>query len=192
VEFLDKKDNKTLTMFSRLFLYYNTRAIEGTVNFDSGAYIRDTVKSFVKTGCCPETVWPYIINKFKKKPNQQSYNQAKPHMATVYSRINGLANMKACLASGYPFVYGFNVYESFLSQQVANTGIVPMPAPGESLMGGHAGLAVGYDDVSQRFTIQNSWGTGWGQNGFYTIPYAYLSNTNLASDFWVINRTKSE
>jgi C1A family cysteine protease len=96
------------------------------------------------------------------------------------------APMKGCLASGYPFVFGFTVYDSFESQQVANTGIVPMPASGESVVGGHAVMAVGYDDSQHRFIVRNSWGSGWGMQGYFTIPYAYLTEANLSSDFWTI------
>ena len=94
--------------------------------------------------------------------------------------------MKGCLASGFPFVFGFTVYESFESQEVAKTGMVPMPAAGESVLGGHAVLAVGYDDGHQRFIVRNSWGTGWGMQGYFTMPYAYLTERDLSSDFWTI------
>ena len=103
-----------------------------------------------------------------------------------YSRVTqSLTQMKGCLASGYPFVFGFTVYDSFESQQVANTGIVPMPASGESVVGGHAVMAVGYDDSQHRFIVRNSWGSSWGMQGYFTIPYAYLE-ANLSSDFWTI------
>jgi C1A family cysteine protease len=94
--------------------------------------------------------------------------------------------MKGCLASGYPFVYGFTVYESFESPQVAKTGIVPMPATSEKVLGGHAVLAVGYDESSQRFIVRNSWGPTWGMAGYFTVPYAYLTDANLSDDFWTI------
>ena len=104
-----------------------------------------------------------------------------------YSRVSRtLSQMKGCLASGYPFVFGFTVYDSFESAEVAKTGVVPMPAPRESVLGGHAVLAVGYDDGQQRFIVRNSWGTGWGMQGYFTIPYAYLTDRGLASDFWTI------
>jgi len=79
--------------------------------------------------------------------------------------VQNLNQMKGCLASGYPFVYGFSVYESFMSQQVAQSGHAPMPAPGEQQVGGHAVLAVGYDDASQWFIVRNSWGVNWGMQG---------------------------
>jgi C1A family cysteine protease len=94
--------------------------------------------------------------------------------------------MKGCLASGYPIVIGFTVYESFESASVAKTGAAPMPASGEKVMGGHCVLVVGYDDSTQRFMCMNSWSTKWGQKGFFTIPYAYLTDEDLAADFWTI------
>jgi C1A family cysteine protease len=172
---------------SRLFIYYNERVMEGTVNSDSGAMIRDGIKSIAKQGVCPETQWPYIIDKFTRKPTQPCYKEALKHQAVSYQRlVQTLTQLKGCLASGYPFVLGFTVYESFESQQVAQTGTVPMPAAGEQVLGGHAVLAVGYDDSTQRFIVMNSWGTDWGMHGFFTMPYAYFTDTNLSDDFWTV------
>ena len=97
-----------------------------------------------------------------------------------------LSKFKGVLASGYPFVFGFTVYDAFESAEVAKTGVLNLPAKGESVLGGHAVLAVGYDDAGQRFIVRNSWGNKWGQKGYFTIPYAYLLDGNLADDFWTI------
>ena len=97
-----------------------------------------------------------------------------------------LHQMQGCLASGTPFVVGFSVYESFESEEVARTGVVDMPGPKEKQVGGHAVVAVGYDNAAQRFTVRNSWGKSWGQKGYYTMPYAYVTNPQLAMDFWAI------
>jgi C1A family cysteine protease len=94
--------------------------------------------------------------------------------------------MKGCLAAGYPFVFGFTVYESFESQEVAQTGHAPMPATTEQVLGGHAVVAVGYEDANQWFIVRNSWGTGWGMAGYFTLPYTYVTQPRLASDFWTI------
>ncbi len=96
--------------------------------------------------------------------------------------------MKGCLASGYPFVFGFSVYESFESDDVTKTGIVPMPGPAskDGFLGGHAVLAVGYDDSQSRFIVRNSWGDKWGNKGYFTMPYAYLLDENLSDDFWTV------
>jgi C1A family cysteine protease len=172
---------------SRLFIYYNERVMEGTVNSDSGAMIRDGIKSIAAQGDCPESEWPYDIAKFANKPTPQCYTDALKYKAVQYQRlVNHLNQMKGCLASGYPFVFGFTVYDSFESQQVAQTGVVPMPAAAEQVLGGHCVVAVGYDDAQQRFIIRNSWGTGWGMQGYCTMPYAYLTDTNLSDDFWTV------
>lgn len=187
MEFDQKKQNLPDFIPSRLFIYYNERAMEGTVDSDSGAMIRDGVKSVNNLGVCPESEWPYDISQFTDKPSTQSYHDALNCKALQYSRVaRSLNQMKGCLAAGSPFVFGISVYESFESSQVASTGVVPMPARSEQLLGGHAILCVGYDDGQQRFIARNSWGTGWGQNGYFTIPYLYLMNSGLSSDFWVI------
>jgi C1A family cysteine protease len=172
---------------SRLFIYYNERAIEGTVSIDSGAMIRDGIKSVASQGVCPEPEWPYDIARFARKPSAQCYKDAKLDRAVSYQRlVQDLNQMKGCLASGFPFVFGFTVYESFESPQVAKTGQVQMPAAGEATLGGHAVMAVGYDDTQQRFIVRNSWGPNWGMKGYFTMPYAYLIDRNLSDDFWVI------
>ncbi|HEY3699214.1 MAG TPA: C1 family peptidase [Spongiibacteraceae bacterium] len=172
---------------SRLFIYYNERAMEGTVHTDAGAMIRDGIRSIAKLGVCNETQWPYTVGKFATKPSKTSYKSALLHQALSYQRVLQTLNQcKGCLASGFPFVFGFTVYESFESAAVANSGDVPMPATDETCIGGHAVLAVGYDDAKQRFLVMNSWGTGWGKKGYFTLPYSYLIDSNLAADFWTL------
>jgi C1A family cysteine protease len=140
-----------------------------------------------REGVCPEREWPYDITKFTNKPDASCYKDARRYRAVQYQRlVQNINQMKGCLASRYPFVYGFTVYESFESQRVAQTGIVPMPRPGEQVVGGHAVLAVGYDDSQQRFIVRNSWGPTWGMQGYFTVPYAYLTDSSLSSDFWIV------
>jgi C1A family cysteine protease len=182
-----KQKQAHVFMPSRLFIYYNERAIEGTTGTDSGAQIRDGIKSVAAQGVCDEKLWPYDIAKFADKPPESCYKDAKKHKVSSYQRLaQNLMQMKGCLASGYPFVFGFTVYESFESQAVAKSGQVPMPAPAESVLGGHCVMAVGYDDAQSRFIIRNSWGETWGMEGYCTMPYAYLSQSDLSSDFWTI------
>jgi C1A family cysteine protease len=165
--------------FSRLFIYYNERVLEHTINSDSGAMIRDGIKTLAKQGACSEKSWPYEVARFKSRPAATCYQEALQHQITSYRRILTLDQMRTCLAEGFPFVFGFTVYESFETQEVARTGIVNLPKPQEQVLGGHAVLGVGYDDSSQRFLVRNSWGT---------LPYKYLSNRNLSDDFWTIRR----
>jgi hypothetical protein len=173
---------------SRLFIYYNERVMENTVNSDSGARIRDGIKSVAKTGYCPETEWLYDITKFAVRPPAICYQDAKKYKALSYQRVmQSLSQMKGCLAAGTPFVAGFSVYESIRNAEVEKTGNIPLPQQKEALLGGHAILIVGYDDTKQVFNLRNSWGDGWGDGGYGTLPYAYLSSPRLASDFWVIN-----
>ena len=172
---------------SRLFIYYNERVLENTVAHDAGAMIRDGIKTVSTQGVCPETEWPYDIAQFATKPSSTCYSDATKHRAISYAQVaQTLPQMKGCLASGYPFILGFTVYESFESPQVAQTGEVPMPAAAEKVLGGHCVVAVGFDDATSRFRIRNSWGTGWGQQGYATMPYTYLLSTGLANNFWTI------
>jgi C1A family cysteine protease len=172
---------------SRLFIYYNERVIEHSVASDSGAQIRDGIKSVAKLGDCPETEWPYVPAKFKTKPAAACYAAALKYKVVSYQRMaQTLGQLKGCLASGWPFVFGFTVYESFESPPVAKSGHAPLPAAGESVVGGHAVVGVGYDDARQWFIVRNSWGAGWGLQGYFTLPYAYVTGTDLAGDFWTI------
>lgn len=186
LEFLDKRPDSLYTDVSRLFIYYNERVLEGAVDFDSGASLRNGIKTLKKTGYCWESLWPYSIESFARKPPQKCYAQARAHRVQSYHRLTTVSEMLACLAEGYPFVFGFAVYESFESQQVARTGNVPMPKKDERMLGGHAVLAVGYDQTKKRFLVRNSWGMGWGRDGYFTMPYAYLET--LSADFWTIRK----
>jgi C1A family cysteine protease len=186
LEFLEMKKWKKQADLSRLFVYYNERVIEDTVDYDAGAMIRDGIKSLAKQGVCLEKTVPYNIDHFKQKPSDAAYKEALLHQIKSYHRVNGLQETLQCLASGYPVVFGFTVYDSFESQEVAKTGIVPMPGRDEQVLGGHAVLAVGYDQASKRITVRNSWGTGWGSGGYCFMPYDYFTTRGLTSDAWTI------
>jgi C1A family cysteine protease len=191
-EFVQKKETPDFFMPSRLFIYYNERDMEGTVKVDAGAKIRDGMKVVANLGVCPETEWPYKISKFASKPSVKNYTSASKHKVLSYKRITqSLSQMKTCIAEGYPFVFGFAVYESFESNAVAKSGIVPMPTKDEKSLGGHAVTCVGYDDDKGCFLIRNSWGKDWGIDGHCWMPYAYVTHGSLASDFWTIRQTNA-
>ncbi len=187
IEFDQRKQKKPEFTPSRLFIYYNERVIEGTADSDAGAQIRDGIKSVAGQGACHENLWPYQENQFAQQPPKSCYTDALAHKTVLYQRlIQTLSTMKGCLASGYPFVFGFTVYDSFESDQTAASGVVPMPQADESVIGGHAVVAVGYDDKASQFIVRNSWGIDWGQKGYFRMPYAYLTQSTLASDLWTI------
>jgi C1A family cysteine protease len=171
---------------SRLFIYYNERVLENSVSSDSGATIRDSMKAVAGLGVCAESEWPYDLSKLLDKPNPQCYTDALLNQALSYERVRQVEyDLKYCISIlKRPVAFGFSVYESFMSDAVAKTGIVPMPGPNEAIEGGHAVLAVGYKDSLVK--CRNSWGTGWGLAGYFWMPKDYLLNRSLASDFWKI------
>lgn len=197
LEYLENKSqlntgsNKTSVDLSRLFVYYNERVIEGTTKEDAGALISDGVKSLRNLGVCTEDVWPYSIQKFAVKPSPAAYQNALTRKIKAYARVsrdNGITGVKQVLSSGYPIVFGFTVFEEFEGDSVAQTGVLNMPQENEQDLGGHAVLMVGYDDSTQRVLVRNSWGNDWGMNGYFTMPYDYITDRNLSSDFWTITK----
>jgi len=190
IEF-DQMKQSEATPFTpaRLWVYYCERAIEGSIGTDSGAMIRDGVKACATTGYVPEGEWPYDITTFTSPPKGVDVLTAESaaHKVAEYRAVaQTLDDIKAALAAGFPTVFGFTVYESFESADVASSGNVPMPGPDEKVLGGHAVVLVGYDDATSRFTVRNSWGPGWGQAGYFTMPYEYVTDADLASDFWTL------
>lgn len=183
-------DGRAPVGLSRLFVYFNTRVLEGMVDTDSGVMIRDAVKTLVKQDVCSEQTWPYVTGNFKKKPSPACYNEAVDHQVISYHRISNLNEMKTCLADGSPFVFGFTVYEGFESDHVAKTGVLYMPTPGEHVVGGHAAMGVGYDDAQQRLIVRSSWDADWGMRGCFTMPYSYVESRDLSDDFWTIERAE--
>lgn len=173
---------------SRLFIYYNERMIQGTVNEDSGASLRVAVKAAYTYGYCSEFSWPYIIEKFTDKPAQKNYDDAKYRMVLDYKRvIPTLEQLVGCLQSGLPFIFGIDVYESFMSDEVAKTGMVPIPdTTKEKVLGGHALICCSLSTETKLFKFRNSWGTDWGDSGYGYLPFDYVLNANLAYDMWAV------
>ena len=183
-----KQKQKSFTP-ARLGIYYLERKLEGSINRDTGAMLRDGIKVIAKYGVWSEAIQPYNPALFKKAPTQVMLTEGLKHQALLYERLDGSLNsIKTRLASGFPFVFGFTVYPAFESAEVAKTGIVPMPNAIDGPLGGHAVLAVGYEDTKQAVIVRNSWGTSWGLKGYFYMPYAYISNPNLATDMWAITR----
>lgn len=173
---------------SRNFIYWNERDIEGTVQWDSGAEIRDGIKSVASLGVCSEKTWPYNTKQFRKKPSAKAYAEALNFQAIEYRRIDNTdkAAIVQALYEGFPVVFGFLVFESFYNAE--KTGVIPMPNPSkEKILGGHCMVVDGFDFSSDRGEGPNSWGETWGNKGRFTIPMAYLTDPTLASDFWIIN-----
>src|SRR5262249_32133990 len=197
IEFDQIKQGTIQDTPSRLFIYYNERAMEHTIPLDNGAQIRDGIKSVAKLGACSEKSWPYDDTppaaegepcpscKFAQKPSVACYKEALKHQILAYRRLpQDLSTMRGCLGSGFPFVFGFTCYSNLPFQ--STTGEIPLPTTKDHVIGGHAVLAVGYDDDVHRFIIRNSWGPPWGKGGYGFMPYAYLLNGGLADDFWTI------
>jgi C1A family cysteine protease len=203
VEYFEKRAFGTFTDASRLFLYKVTRDLLNLTG-DTGAYLRSTMASLVLFGVPPEKYWPYVISKFDAEPSAFLYAFAQNYQAIQYYRLDPpgttpaslLKNIKTWLAAGLPPMFGFTVYSSYT--QANTTGKVPYPVPGETAVGGHAIVAVGYDDAMKikntspgavetkgALLIRNSWGTGWGISGYGYLPYEYVLK-GQAVDWWAV------
>lgn len=192
IQYDNDKQGEEAFMPSRLFIYYNERVIIDSVNYDSGACIRDGIKSVNAVGVCREATWPYVIGDFKKKPSEKAYLEASECKSVVYHAVDQLASqLEMHLAAGFSIVFGFTVYESFEFAEVTRTGKIPLPQKDERVMGGHCVKLVGYKDkryVDKLFRVRNSYGKDWGEGGYGEIPYDYILNPALSSDFWVIEQ----
>ena len=171
---------------SRLFEYYMVREIEGTVNEDSGATNRDNVSSINKNGICEESLMPYDISKFTIPPIEEAIVNAKQYTISSYVALSNLTDIKQALAISKPVILGMDVFESFEGSEIATTGKMPMPLSTEKNLGGHSVLVVGYVDANNYLIVRNSWGPGWGDKGYFYMPYEYL--TIHTFDYWIMNK----
>jgi len=173
---------------SRLYIYYYGRVIEDTTSVDAGLEIRDGVKAINSYGIPSEDVWQYDISQFTTEPSIESQQWAKKLNAFSYQRVNNSSrsDIIASLKLGFPVVFGMTVYDSFLSEDTARTGIIPIPASMESVQGGHAMAIVGYHKDFDAFIVRNSWGPEWGQGGYCRIPASMICSP-VADDFWIIS-----
>jgi C1A family cysteine protease len=193
IEYQQRQQRDREYVPSRLFIYYNERVIENSVASDAGAEIRDGIKCVVNQGVCSESpylshpTWPYVEQNAFTRPPEDCYADAKRDLVRGYARIQQTAEaLEECLAVGFPVVFGIAVYSSFESDLVARTGVVPMPTVREKALGGHAMLLVGYFHQDRQWIVRNSWSKKWGQHGYCLMPYDYLTNPDLADDFWAI------
>jgi C1A family cysteine protease len=195
VMFDQKKQGEPVVVPSREFIYWNARNIEGTPDQDSGAQVRDVVKVIAGMGAPPDSDFPYNDQVYSVRPPAQAYTDALRQEALVYEAVR-YPHLNQALASGFPFVFGFTVYESFESAQVEQTGIVPIPQPGEQVLGGHCVWCWGYNTRYSGQTgripprhkaCRNSWNSAWGDYGDFYLPQAYW-DMGLCSDHWVIRR----
>lgn len=193
MEYFEKRAYNKYINASRLFLYKTTRNLMG-LDGDSGADLRSTMKSMVLFGLPPENNWPYNVNVFDNEPTAFIYSYATNYKTVQYYRldpvgispINLLTSIKTKLAANLPSMFGFTVYSSIYS---ASNGDIPYPQRGESVLGGHAMVAVGFNDSKTigahrgALLVRNSWGMSWGDHGYGWLPYDYVL-TGLATDFW--------
>lgn len=172
---------------SRLFLYYNERRLENTISFDSGAIIRDGIKTLNKYGygIVDESLWPYDIEKFAHTPPQSAYDAAKSNTIRYYATLADLPleGLKLSVAHGYPFTLGFQVFQNF--EDYTSGEILQLPN-GSNSLGGHCVAAVGYSDAKKAFLCANSWGEDWGSEaGHFWMSYDYMMSS-LVSDPWMM------
>ncbi|MBD2537685.1 C1 family peptidase [Coleofasciculus sp. FACHB-SPT36] len=184
-EYLAMRQLGTAGDVSRLFIYYNARSLAGEIDEDAGATLRNCIQVLRKMGACSELTWPYHPERLFHRPHDQAYEEATQFLIDDAERIDvDLYAMKHCLAEGYPFAFGLQLFDSFMRE--GNKGI-PMPNPErEESQGGHAMLCVGYSDKDRVFVVRNSWGTNWGDKGYCYIPYDYMTNPEYCDDCWTI------
>jgi len=179
-------NHNSCTMLSRSFPYFNYRKSIGQIDADPGTDPVVEMQQLSQIGTCREGVWPYTKANFAKTPTPAAYVDALNYRIKEYFALASLNDMLGCMADGWGFICGISVYQSF---EDATSGIIPMPKTSEAFLGGHMiYVGGGYDRHKKMFKFLNSWGEGWGQDGFGWIPFDYLSDRNLASDFFTIRK----
>lgn len=185
---------------SRLFIYYNERDLQGQVGYDVGATLRHGIRTLRHHGVAPETLWSYDDTppaqpggefasgaKPAQRPPDMAYTLAQRFELLGYRRMHpDLAHMRHCLAEGFPFAAGLQVYPSFMSAPGRQATVTPLPGPEEKPAGGHAVLVVGYDDDRGWLVCRNSWGPAQGDGGYFYLPYAYLDVPDALGDLWSV------
>jgi len=184
---------------SRMFLYYEERALDGKANKDAGASLRATCKSIYKDGICEETLMPYNPEKYMIPPSRLAAYNARNYKIIAYRSLISLDEIKQNIAfRQQPVLLGMDIYESFKSGEVAKTGIMTMPHKNDKKIGGHAVLVVGYKGTVKQhsksgkyrikpgyFIVRNSWGEEWGDKGYFYMPFDYVT-PNYTYDYWIM------
>lgn len=185
LEYMDRRAGGRAIDYSRLFVYWYARDLRGWQDQDEGCYIRDAIKVVAGRGVCPESLWPYNLQRVMVEPEAVCGAAAHRHLLERYARAKTLQDIQAALAMGYPVVGGFPVFEALESPEVAKSGLLPAPRPEDHILGYHAMMIAGYDAAAKQLIVRNSWGPEWGLNGYVKFPFAYAER-GLIEDVWVI------
>lgn len=170
---------------SRLFVYYNARLLEGNVDEDQGAYVKDAIKAVYKYGICSEDLWPYDVELFALPPSITSYEDASLRTIKNYYKVEGLKNILDAVNAEYPVVASMQVYSNFDNFVTTTNFVLPMPTKTDDLLGGHAVVIVGYDLLKKLILCRNSFGVDWGLEGYFWIPFDYIATE--FSDCWIFD-----
>ena len=191
LEYLVRRETGEHVDVSRLFVYFNQRLWDDSVREDVGAAVSHGVRVLAKVGAPLEQLWPYDRRLFAVQPPERVYREAaRFRLKDWWSVPIDRHAVKACLAGGFPIVFGTRVTESFMN--VPRTGLVPRIGAGDrddAKHGRHALLLCGYDDARQLFVIRNSWGTDWGDAGYGYLPYDYFLNREWTRNAWALRLT---
>lgn len=189
-EYLENLESEKFVPLSQLFVYNSERQNEKDFNTDGGAIIADGVAIVCSTGICEESYLPFAESNLYVHPDQAALDNAKLHKGVQGHSVSLVeSNILHSLASNLPVIIGLTLYESFESDQVANTGIVPMPdVQSEQMLGGHAIAIYGADRTKRLYLIKNSWSTSWGDKGYCWVPFEYVQNPLLGNDYWAISK----
>jgi C1A family cysteine protease len=182
---LNKEYPDRFVDLSRLFVYYNARLIEGNVNEDQGAYVKDAIKATAEYGVCSEAIWPYRINQFNLVPTIASYEDAKKRKIKNYRKLTEFNDILDALNSNMPVVSAIQVYTSFDYLSRRNNYILETPSDSDNILGGHAVTLVGYDIPRQLVLIRNSFGPDWGVQGYFWATFDYVRNYFM--DSWTFD-----
>ncbi len=201
------KNGSWPSTLSPLYLYYVERVkIEGySITADPGAEMVDIPEALQKYGQCIETDYAYPTNKTETAgPSSKAYKTAPTSAAvsnalgyeigpnaTNYAMVKqgDTAAVIALLRNNTPVMMGFNVYDNsnytiFEGLNTTNYTYSPLTATGSlksglKLLGGHANVIIGYDNTKKAFLMENSWGTDWGNAGYWYLPYSVFQSTKI-------------